>query len=453
MKIKVVSLPQSNNSDARIIEEYNKGISEGADYVVVSTKNLRGDGDCDRDIVALKAATVGESCALVVNNTKSLMQDVIIIKDGSSEFGEWNGAHINGLCIKFDVVMSIFDGRSRDEHTDNTLYVNTMGYHEQYITDGRPTLVIGGNVYHGRAFIEGGFMFDTEAPETIEEDPNAATYRGLVFGLKEYMRLNKFNSVVLGYSGGVDSGLVAAIACDAIGPENVHLVRLPSKYSSQHSLDDADEGAKRLGAPVRTIYIENTVQAIRDAYSSSRFDLDGDYELTGVADENIQARARAVLLMAVSNQEHRLLLSTGNKSEVAVGYGTLYGDMAGGFNPIKDCYKTLVWELCRWRNSVTVDQAIDHGFMGRGGVDVVPESIITKAPSAELRPDQKDSDSLPDYFELDAQIQSFIETGEAYEKIKKLILGSEFKRRQAAPGIRITEHMFGVDITYPLVRQ
>src|SRR5690606_1723776 len=132
--------------------------------------------------------------------------------------------------------------------------------------------------------------------------------------------------------------------------------------------------------------------------------------------------------------------------------GTLYGDMAGGFNPIKDCYKTLVWELCRWRNGVSVEQADQHGFLGRGDVEVVPEAIITKAPSAELRPNQKDSDSLPDYFELDAQIQKFLESGEAPERIEKLIRGAEFKRRQAAPGIRITNHMFGVDITYPLVR-
>lgn len=448
MKIKVVSLPGSVSSDHRIIEEYERGVSEGADCVVVSTCDMVGQS-YTKDLHALALVTTNNNVPLITND---VYNDPVTLVNGSGS-GSKNGFAIPNTDI--DVVFECrLMGQTIYPKTTglNSLYVNMLGYSEQYVADGKSILVIDGKTLHGKEFIEGGVMFNTEDDVIVSDNAHAITYRALVFGLKEYMRANRFNSVVLGYSGGVDSGLVAAIACDAIGPKNVHLVRLPSKYSSQHSLDDAGDGAKRLGAPMRTIYIENTVQAIRDAYSSSRFDLDGDYELTGLSDENIQARARAVLLMAVSNQEHRLLLSTGNKSEVAVGYGTLYGDMAGGFNPIKDCYKTLVWELCRWRNGVSVEQADQHGFLGRGDVEVVPEAIITKAPSAELRPNQKDSDSLPDYFELDAQIQKFLESGEAPERIEKLIRGAEFKRRQAAPGIRITNHMFGVDITYPLVR-
>lgn len=294
---------------------------------------------------------------------------------------------------------------------------------------------------------------------TIETTGFAEIYQACVLGTRDYMQKQGFKSVVLGYSGGVDSGLVAAIACDAIGPSNVHLVRLPSKFSSDHSLDDAAAGAERLGANMRTINIEPIVDALRASYAST----DG-MKLVGVADENIQARSRGNILMAISNQEGHMLLTTGNKSEVSVGYATLYGDMSGGFNPIKDLYKTTVWELCRWRNNIDLQQIKQYGFYGYD-TEVVPEEIIVKPPSAELRPDQKDEDSLPQYPILDAMLHSMIEEElggsevaeklnvelETVNRIRNLIDRAEYKRRQAAPGVKITSKIHGRDRRYPIV--
>jgi NAD+ synthase len=288
-----------------------------------------------------------------------------------------------------------------------------------------------------------------------------------------------FKSVVLGYSGGVDSGIVAAIACDALGSDKVNLVRLPSDFSSQGSLDDASAGAARLGAKMRTIFIEPVVNALRDAYAhtinhdswlfkegpATEAD-DIPRKLTGVADENIQARARGAILMAISNQEGHLVLTTGNKSEVSVGYSTLYGDMSGGYNPIKDCYKVTVWALCRWRNSLTADQIKAYGFLGPTA-EVVPEAIIVKPPSAELRPDQKDEDSLPPYPILDDMLVAMIEDElgvdeivdklgldrELVLKIRRLVDNAEYKRRQAAPGVKITRKIHGRDRRYPIVNK
>jgi NAD+ synthase len=211
---------------------------------------------------------------------------------------------------------------------------------------------------------------------------------------------------------------------------------------------------------MRTIPIETTVQALRDAYAGAT-----DARLTGVADENVQARARGVILMAISNQEGRILLTTGNKSEVSVGYSTLYGDMSGGFNPIKDCYKTTVWELCRWRNGLTADDLAALNLKGPVG-EVVPEAIITKPPSAELRAEQKDEDSLPPYPVLDAILRRMIETeasvpeivAEGYDeavvhRVRALVDGAEYKRRQAAPGVKITSKLYGRDRRYPIVNR
>ena len=244
-------------------------------------------------------------------------------------------------------------------------------------------------------------------------------------------------------------------------------MRLPSKFSSDHSLTDAAEGAERLGSPMRTIPIENVVNALRQAYGLAQHHDGGDVSrvLTGAADENIQARARGNILMSISNQEGHLLLTTGNKSEVSVGYSTLYGDMSGGFNPIKDCYKTMVWALCRWRNQVFHNELEGYGFLGRGGIDVVPEEIIVKPPSAELRADQKDTDSLPPYDVLDKILIGFIErekssadiTGEGVAdeatvtRMRRLVDMAEYKRRQAAPGVKITSKLYGRDRRYPIV--
>lgn len=301
----------------------------------------------------------------------------------------------------------------------------------------------------------------------VEASGVASVYQAIVLGVRDYLNKQGFKSVLLGYSGGVDSGIVAAIACDAIGADNVHLVRLPSKFSSDHSLNDAADGAERLGAPMRTIAIEPVVDALRQAYATTQHHEGGDQQrvLTGAADENIQARARGNILMAISNQEGHLLLTTGNKSEVSVGYATLYGDMSGGFNPIKDCYKTMVWALCRWRNGLTPADVEAFGFLGKGDTDVVPEAIIVKPPSAELRADQKDTDSLPPYETLDKILIGFIErekssaeivaSGVADEatvtRMRRLVDMAEYKRRQAAPGVKITSKLYGRDRRYPIV--
>lgn len=310
--------------------------------------------------------------------------------------------------------------------------------------------------------------YPTVQPTGIKE-----VYQAMVLGTRDYLRKTGTKSVVLGYSGGVDSGLVAAIACDAIGHENVLLVRLPSKFSSEGSLTDAAEGAKRLGASMRTILIEPIVDSLRYAYAQSFVQNTPDAwepgdkwpRLTGVADENIQARARGNILMAISNQEGHMVLTTGNKSEVSVGYATLYGDMSGGFNPIKDAYKTTVWELCRWRNGLTSGEIRDLGFKG-ATTEVVPEAIISKPPSAELRANQQDTDSLPPYDVLDAILKGLIErersvkdmvaegfAEDVVRRVRNLVDNAEYKRRQAAPGIKITSKIHGRDRRYPIVNK
>lgn len=357
------------------------------------------------------------------------------------------------------------------------LYVNMVGGQDELVFDGGSFLHEWGKLQSVPAFYSGIFYFNFD-PMAVVANPTREMkrsaegfiemaytsgvpeiYQACVLGLRDYVTKQGFKSVVLGYSGGVDSGIVAAMACDAFGPQNVHLIRLPSKYSSQHSLDDAASGAARLGAHMHTIKIEPVVESLRQAYQFSMGD-----KLTGVADENIQARARGNILMAISNQEGHMVLSTGNKSEVSVGYATLYGDMSGGFNPIKDCYKTTVWELCRWRNGLTQEKLNEYGFLGRA-TEVVPEEIIVKPPSAELRPDQKDSDSLPPYETLDAILKCMIEKEmgnsdiidtlrideTVVAKIRRLVDIAEYKRRQSCPGVKITPKLFGRDRRYPIV--
>jgi NAD+ synthase (glutamine-hydrolysing) len=251
---------------------------------------------------------------------------------------------------------------------------------------------------------------------------------------------------VLGLSGGIDSAVVAVIAADALGADRVHGVGLPSKWSSEHSLSDAQDLATRVGLHYAVVPIAPMV----DAYHSS-------VELTGVAAENLQARVRGTLLMGLSNQHGHLLLTTGNKSEVAVGYSTLYGDSAGGFGPIKDVPKTLVWELARWRNQYA---------RKRGETEPIPQHCIDKPPSAELAPGQVDSDSLPSYEELDAIIADYVDgdlgmaqllerghDAEVVAKVLRLVDAAEFKRRQSAPGTKISLKAFGRDRRLPITNR
>lgn len=287
-------------------------------------------------------------------------------------------------------------------------------------------------------------------PDAWEQD-----YHAMVLGLRDYLRKSGFQRVLLGMSGGVDSALVATIASDAVGPENVRCVMLPSEYTSRASLEDAAECARRLGVRLDEVGIEGPRDAVTDALAGVMAGTKPD-----LTEENIQSRLRGLMLMAISNKFGEMLLTTGNKSEVAVGYATIYGDMAGGYNPIKDLYKTRVFETCRWRNANHRDW-----MMGKPG-EVIPVAIIDKPPSAELRPDQKDSDSLPDYPVLDAILERLVErdlglaeiVAEGFDeatvrKVEGLLYASEWKRYQAAPGPRISTKAFWLDRRYPLVNR
>jgi NAD+ synthase (glutamine-hydrolysing) len=268
-------------------------------------------------------------------------------------------------------------------------------------------------------------------------------WQGLVIGLRDYVNKNNFKSVILGISGGIDSALVAALAADAIGADKVHGIALPSKYSSDHSLSDAKELASNIGLNYRIIQITPMVANLIE-----------NLRVDGLAEENLQARVRGLTLMALSNQEGHLVLATGNKSELAVGYSTMYGDAVGGFAPIKDLYKTQVWQLATWRNELAILQ---------GDTPPIPENSIKKEPSAELAPNQKDSDSLPDYKLLDQILSIYIDEDGGrvaalaagfdpllVDKVVGLVDRAEYKRRQYPPGTKISSRAFGKDRRLPI---
>jgi NAD+ synthase (glutamine-hydrolysing) len=271
-------------------------------------------------------------------------------------------------------------------------------------------------------------------------------WAALVTGLRDYVRKNGFRSVVFGLSGGIDSSVVAAIAVDALGPGQVAGVSMPSGYSSEHSKDDAAELARNTGLDYRV----EPIQPMVDAFL-------GQLKLDGIAVENLQARLRGVILMALSNQEGHLVLTTGNKSELAVGYSTLYGDSVGGYNPIKDVWKTRVWQLARWRNAAA---------KARGETPPIPENSIRKPPSAELRPGQLDTDSLPDYAVLDAVLTGYIDGDmgrddlvaagndpQVVDKVLRMVDLAEYKRRQSAPGTKTSFKAFGRDRRLPITNR
>ena len=349
------------------------------------------------------------------------------------------------------------------------VYVNMVGGQDDLVFDGDSIVVDAGGKLIARSpqFVEGLALVDLEArlgsadPDFVITDIPIAKYEklkigkivaldtygeiweALVLGLKDYVTKNGFKSVALGLSGGIDSALVAAIAVDALGPQAVHAVALPSRYSSTHSLEDALALALNTGLNYRVISIEPMVTAYLNSIN-----------LDGLAEENLQARVRGTTLMGLSNQEGHLILATGNKSELAVGYSTLYGDAVGGFAPIKDIFKVDVWNLAKWRN----DQAIK-----RGETPPIPTNSISKEPSAELRPRQKDSDSLPEYPILDQILAIYIEKAGSVDAIvaagfdralaEKVILmvdRAEFKRRQYPPGPKVTSLAFGKDRRLPM---
>jgi NAD+ synthase len=284
------------------------------------------------------------------------------------------------------------------------------------------------------------------------EERSPAVYHAMMLGLRDYVNKNRFPGVVLGLSGGIDSALSAAVAVDALGPERVRCVMMPSRYTSQESLDDAADCAKMLGVPYEIISIEGAVAAFGEALAPAFAGKQPD-----TTEENIQSRIRGLLLMAISNKFGPMVLTTGNKSEMSVGYATLYGDMCGGYNVLKDVYKMEVFRLARWRN-----QTVPKGALGPAG-RVMPENIITRPPSAELRADQKDEDSLPPYEILDGILECLVEKELTFEevcakgyhpatvkRIEHLLYISEYKRRQAPPGVKISARNFGRDRRYPI---
>jgi NAD+ synthase (glutamine-hydrolysing) len=337
------------------------------------------------------------------------------------------------------------------------VYVNAVGGQDELVFDGASMVVSpdGELAHHLAAFEEDllvveidGRSSHADARERWPDGP-ADVYGALVLGLRDYVTKNGFREVVLGLSGGVDSALVATLAADALGPDAVRALAMPSPYSSAASLEDAEEVARRLGIRLDEIRIDDVFKAYQSA-------LEDVFRRTdeGLAEENLQARIRGNLLMAMSNKFGSLVLATGNKSEMAVGYSTLYGDLAGGFAPIKDVPKTLVYDLVRWRN-------------GRSGTPPIPERVIEKPPSAELRPGQRDTDSLPPYEVLDPIVEAYVEedrspeeivaagVGDAavVERVVTMIDRAEYKRRQAPPGVKITPKAFGRDRRLPITNR
>jgi NAD+ synthase len=283
----------------------------------------------------------------------------------------------------------------------------------------------------------------------------SAVYNAMVLGLRDYARKNGFTGVVLGLSGGIDSALTAAVAVDALGAAYVRGVRLPSRFTSRASMEDAAESAERLGIRLDTVPIQAGVETL-EATLAPLF----EGRPRDVTEENLQARARGLLLMGLSNKFGELLVTTGNKSEMSVGYATLYGDMCGGYSVLKDVYKTEVYALARWRNA-----SRPQGAVGPEG-PVIPESSLTKAPTAELRPNQTDQDSLPPYEELDAILHGLVEDEQSVDQIvargfaretvvrvQRMLYAAEYKRRQAPPGVKITRRSFGRDRRYPITNK
>jgi NAD+ synthase (glutamine-hydrolysing) len=344
--------------------------------------------------------------------------------------------------------------RRAQEHGFPILYLNLVGGQDELVFDGGSFVVnAAGQVAARMPFFEEAtlavdFALDkvpcprlaVSVPLPGEEE---AVYGALVLGVRDYVRKNGFQGAVLGLSGGIDSALTLAVAVDALGPGQVEVVLMPSRYTADMSNEDALAQARALGVQVRIIPIEPAFQAFLGM-------LEGEFAgaPADVTEENIQARCRGVTLMAISNKKGRILLTTGNKSEMAVGYATLYGDMAGGFAPIKDLFKTLVYRLAGYRNGISA---------------VIPERVLTRPPSAELRPDQTDQDSLPPYDLLDAILKRYIEMDESVaeivasgfseaevRRVARMVDRNEYKRRQAPPGGRITSRAFGRDRRYPI---
>ena len=384
-----------------------------------------------------------------------------------ADFGAEMLICINGSPYEIDKDALRIDGVAKRRAVDTGLplaYVNRVGGQDELVFDGASFVVNGDGglavqmtdwqeqevTTHWTKTAQ-GWRCDRGEIAMLADHPEDI-YCAMVLALSDYVNRNRFPGVVLGMSGGIDSAICAAIAVDALGPERVWAVMLPSRYTSQESLDDAAACASALGVRHEVIPIQPAVEGFDAMLEGSFADVQVD-----ITEENLQSRIRGVTLMALSNKFGHMLMTTGNKSEMSVGYATIYGDMAGGYNPIKDAYKLTVFALSRWRN-----QHVPRIGLGPAGV-VIPENILVKPPSAELRPDQKDSDSLPPYEVLDPILLGLVEheksvdqlvtegfDRESVVRIERLLHLAEYKRRQAPPGVKLGTRNFGRDRRYPI---
>lgn len=423
-------LTQQSHAGAEVIININ-----GSPYYA-------GKGSVREEMISTRAADNGVIIAYL-----NLIggQDELIFDGGSMVFNEQGALIARGKQFTEDMLLvdvdtaSVFRSRLHDPRRRQERWRLPQEEVPEIVVDTRPLSSPSSN----NSALLG-------APQRLEPkmDRLEEIYSALVLGTRDYMRKTGFKQAIIGLSGGIDSSLVAVIAADALGPENVTGISMPSGYSSEHSKSDAQKLAENLGIPYITIPIEDT---FRTSLNMMEPALGKEYP--GVAAENLQARIRGNILMTVSNRFGPLVLTTGNKSEMATGYSTLYGDMAGGYAVLKDVLKTLVFELCIYRNTV-------------GDKPVIPQAIIDKPPSAELRPDQKDVDSLPPYSELDPILQAYVEDDRSFEemlamgfqretleRIMRLVDISEYKRRQAPPGIKITTRAFGRDRRLPITNR
>ena len=432
--------------DGRIIATYHK--QHLPNYSVFDEKRYfkRGDGPC---VVEIKGVPV----AIVICEDVWLPQPLQQARDAGARMV----LVLNASPYRID------KGREREEvlrqrAQENglpALYVNLVGGQDELVFDGESFVIDarGDVTQRAPAFQEGLYPVDLEvteagvvprpgscAPVLSEE---ASVYQALVLGVRDYVEKNGFPGVVIGLSGGIDSALTLAVAVDALGAERVEAVMMPSRYTRDISLEDAQQQARTMGVEYRVISIEKVYQAFLESLAE-------EFAGTGAdaTEENIQARCRGVILMAISNKRHKMVLTTGNKSEMAVGYATLYGDMAGGFDVLKDVPKTLVFRLAEYRNSER---------------EVIPRRVIERPPSAELAPDQKDVDSLPPYPVLDGILELYVERDKCIEdivaagydeavvkRVVRMVDRNEYKRRQAPPGVRVTRRAFGRDRRYPI---
>lgn len=381
--------------------------------------------------------------AAPVKDTRAAGAEVVLVMNGSP-------FHVRQQRKREELLAQ----RARDNDVP-IVYLNMVGGQDELVFDGGSFAVqaSGEIAFRAPRFEEGLYWLDLQRDggrvvvsggEIVPlKSMEATVYDALVLGTRDYVMKNGFPGVVLGLSGGIDSALTLVIAVDALGAERVHAVMMPSQYTSQMSIDDAAEQARALGVRHSVLPIDTISKAVLDVLADEFAGRAAD-----ATEENIQARCRGILLMAISNKLGSMLLTTGNKSEMAVGYATLYGDMAGGFAPLKDCSKTLVYAVARYRNR-----------LGR----VIPERVIEREPSAELRPNQKDSDFLPPYDVLDPILEAFIENDYSVEQITQLgferdtvvrvldmVKRAEYKRRQAPPGVRVSNRAFGRDWRYPI---